>query len=215
MTQNNQNNGILRKGYIDSIGKLVFYIALFIVISAFLQYLIFSLLPRYGISLGNYYVYINVTLTLLLGFLVVRAFSMVIYHFIRLKYSEDVARAFRNVFLIIGIGALITVIAGEVGGGIAGVSVGGFLGIVIGFSMQQTLGQAVAGLFLLIARPFRINQNVTLLGDTGIVNDVGILFTELIKDDGTKVLIPSNLIIGNKIYILPPKNQPQGNSTKS
>jgi hypothetical protein len=54
-----------------------------------------------------------------------------------------------------------------------------------------------------------------LLGDTGIVNDVGILFTELIKDDGTKVLIPSNLIIGNKIYILPPKNQPQGNSTKS
>jgi len=33
------------------------------------------------------------------------------------------------------------------------------------------------------------------------VNDIGILFTELIKDDGTKVLIPSNLIIGNKIYI--------------
>jgi len=81
--------------------------------------------------------------------------------------------------------------------------------------MQQTLGQAVAGLFLLIARPLRINQNVTLLGDTGIVNDVGILFTELIKDDGTKVLVPSNLIIGNKIYILPPKNQLQGNSTKS
>ena len=140
---------------------------------------------------------------------------MVIYHFKRLNYSEDVARAFRNVFLIIGMGALITFIADEVDGGIAGVSVGGFLGIVIGFSMQQTLGQAVEGLFLLIARPFRINQNVTLLGDTGIVNDVGILFTELIKDDGIKVLIPSNLIIGNKIYILPPKNQPQGNSTKS
>jgi small-conductance mechanosensitive channel len=102
-----------------------------------------------------------------------------------------------------------------VGGGIAGISVGGFLEIVIGFSMQQTLGQAVAGLFILIARPFRINQNVTILGDTGIVNDIGILFTELIKDDGTKVLIPSNLIIGNKIYIMPPKNQSHGDSTKS
>ncbi len=211
MAQENKYENKMRNEYVESIVNLILYIAIFIVVSAILQYLIFYFLPRFGIVLGNYYVYINVSLTLLLGYLIVRAFSMVIYHSLKIKYTEDVAKAFKSVFLIIGIGALITVIAGEVGGGLAGVSVGGFLGIVIGFSMQQTLGQAVAGLFILIARPFKINQYVTILGDTGIVSEVGILFTEILKDDGTKVVIPSNLILGNKIYILPSKNQTQQN----
>ncbi len=130
---------------------------------------------------------------------------------IKAKYTEDVAKAFRNVFLLIGVGALITTIAGEVGGGLAGVSVGGFLGIVIGFATQQVMGQAVAGLFLLIARPMKINDLVTLLGDTGIVTDISILFTELLKDDGTRVLIPNNMILGNKIYVLPKKPDSQQN----
>lgn len=192
-----------REGYLDAIMKLIAYIALFIVISIILQILINAILPRYGIFIGGYYVYINVTLTLIIGFFIVRAFSNVMYQFIGLKYQEDVARAFRNLFLVIGIGALITVVAGEVGGGLAGVSVGGFLGIVIGFAMQGPLGMAVSGLFLLISRPFKISDYVTILGDTGTVKDVGILFTEIMKDDGTKVVIPSNLIIGNKVYIIP------------
>ncbi len=198
--------------YLDSILKFVLYIALFIVVSIILQYLIYSLLPHFGIFISGYYVYINVTLTLILGYLIIKAFSNVMYHFLLIGYNEDVARAFRNVFLIIGIGALITVIAGEVGGGLAGVSVGGFLGIVIGFGTQQVLGQAVAGLFILMARPFKIKDYVTVLGDTGTVEDIGILFTKIIKDDSTQVIIPSNLILGNKVYIVPrpqPQNPPK------
>ncbi len=192
-----------RNGYLDSIIKLIMYIALFIIISAVLQILITVFLPRLGIFILQYYIYINVSLTLILGFLIVRAFSDVIFQFLRLKYPVDVARAFRNVFLVIGIGALITVIAGEVGGGLAGVSVGGFLGIVIGFAMQQPLGQVVAGLFLLVSRPFKITDYVTILGDTGTVIELGILFTEVMKDDNTKVVIPNNLIMSNKVYIVP------------
>ncbi len=198
----NQSENLNQRGFVDSLIRLILYIVAFIVISVLLQYLILSILPRFGIFIFSYYVYINVSLTLILGFLIVRAFSNVIYHFLKIKYPEDVAKAFRNVFLVIGVGALITVIAGEVGGGLAGVSVGGFLGIVIGFAMQQPLGQAVAGLFILVARPFKINDYVTVLGDTGTVKDIGILFTEIIKDDNSKVVIPSNLIINNKVYIL-------------
>jgi len=74
--------------------------------------------------------------------------------------------------------------------------------------MQQPLGQAIAGLFILVARPFKINDYVTILGDTGTVRDVGILFTEVLRDDGTKVVIPSNLIMGNKVYIVPKPQVP-------
>ena len=67
----------------------------------------------------------------------------------------------------------------------------------------------MAGLFLLLAKPFRINDSVNILGDAGVVNDVAILFTEIVKDDGTKVLIPNNSILGNKIYLLPKPQQKQ------
>ncbi|PMP75888.1 MAG: small-conductance mechanosensitive channel-like protein [Aciduliprofundum sp.] len=193
------------KGYASALAKFIGYIALFIIISAMLQFLIQFILPKYGISIESYYVYINVSLTIAFGYLIIKSFADLIYEILRAKYTEDVAKAFRNVFLLIGVGALITTIAGEVGGGLAGVSVGGFLGIVIGFATQQVMGQAVAGLFLLIARPMKINDLVTLLGDTGVVNDISILFTELIKEDGTRVLIPNNMILGNKIYVLPKK----------
>lgn len=199
----NQQASAEKSKYLDALIKLIVYIAVFIIISAILQFLFNSFLPKYGILLARYYIYVNVALTLLLGYLIVRAFADVIQEFLKLKYPIDVARAFRNVFLVIGVGALITTVAGEVGGGLAGVSVGGFLGIVIGFAMQQPLGQAISGLFILIARPFKINDYATILGDTGLVIEVGILFTELKKDDGSKVVIPSNLIIANKVYVLP------------
>ncbi|MFP3258424.1 MAG: mechanosensitive ion channel [Caldivirga sp.] len=188
----------------NAIVKLVIYIVVYVVVAAVVQLLITRFIP----SVKPYQVYINVLLALAFGYLIVSAFADVIYWAMRFRYDHPTARAMRNVFLLIGIGALIAGIAGAIGGGVAGVAVGGFLGIVIGFSVQQVLGQAVAGLFLLLARPFKISDHVNLLGEDGIVNDVAILFTEVIKSDGTKVLIPNNSIIGNKIYLLP-KQQPQ------
>ncbi len=168
------------------------------------QWFIINVAP----GIKPYQVYVNVGLTLAFGYLIIVAFADTIYHFMRIKYTHDVARAFRNVFLIIGIGALITAIAGSIGGGLAGVSVGGFLGIVIGFATQQVMGQAVAGIFLLVARPFKISDHVNLLGEEGIVEDVSVLFTVIKKmDNTTTVLIPNNTILGNKIYVLPPVQQ--------
>jgi len=199
--------------YVNAITKLVIYIVVYVVVAAIVHYVISTLLPMFGIKVSPYEGYVNVLLALAFGYLIVSAFADVIYWSMRFRYDHPTARAMRNVFLLIGIGALVAGIAGAIGGGVAGVAVGGFLGIVIGFAVQQVLGQAVAGLFLLLARPFRIHDHVNLLGEDGIVNDVAILFTEVIKGDGSKVLIPNNSIIGNKIYILP-KQQPQQQQQK-
>jgi Small-conductance mechanosensitive channel len=146
-------------------------------------------------------------LALAFGYLIVSGISLIFYYSLLPKYGHPTATAVRNVMRIIGIGALVAAIAGAVAGGAAGVALGGFIGIVIGFASQQVLGQAVAGMFLLIARPFKINDNVNLVGEDGIVEDVSTLFTTVIKSDGTKVLIPNNAIIGNKIYLKPVQQQ--------
>ncbi|MGC9209410.1 MAG: mechanosensitive ion channel domain-containing protein [Nitrososphaeria archaeon] len=209
-TQSATTPAVLRAGYVRALTRLIVYIVIYALVMAAIQWLIINIIP----GLKPYQTYVNVGLTLVFGYLIVMAFADTIYHFMRIKYPHDVARAFRNVFLLIGIGALITAIAGAIGGGLAGVSVGGFLGIVIGFATQQVMGQAVAGVFLLITRPFRINDHVNIVGEEGIVEDVGILFTVVKKMDGTTtVLIPSSAIIGSKIYLLPPV-QPQQQQQK-
>ncbi|MEM3980376.1 MAG: mechanosensitive ion channel, partial [Ignisphaera sp.] len=82
---------------------------------------------------------------------------------------------------------------------------GGFLGMVIGFASQQVLGQAISGLFLLIARPFKIGDAVIIAGEDGVVDDVTTMFTIVKKADGVTVLIPNSSIIGGKIYLKPKK----------
>ncbi len=133
--------------------------------------------------------------------MIVSGVAVFFYWSMRVKYDYATAAAIRNVVRIIGIGALVATIAGGVASGVAGVALGGFIGMVIGFACQQVLGQAIAGLFLLIARPFRIGDEVGLAEEDGVVNDVATLFTTVVKADGSKVLIPNNVIIGSKIYL--------------
>jgi len=155
---------------------------------------------------------VQILLAFAFGYLILSGIAMIFYYSLLPKYGHPAAAAVRNIVRIIGIGALAAAIAGGVAGGAAGVALGGFLGIVIGFASQQVLGQAVAGLFLLIARPFKINDSVNITGEDGIVEDVATLFTTVIKSDGTKVLIPNNAIIGNKIYLKPVQQQQQQKS---
>jgi len=104
-----------------------------------------------------------------------------------LVYEEKTA--IRNVVRIIGIGALVTAIAG----GVAGVALGRLISMVIGFACQQVLGQAIAGLFLPITRPFKVDDDVVLAGEDGIVDDISMLFTTVVKADNVRVLIPEQL----------------------
>ncbi len=185
--------------------KLVVYIVLYVLVAAIVQFIISALITKIYPGIVSYSSYIQILLALAFGYLIVVAFANVIYWNLRLKYTHETSAAIRNVMKIVGIGAILASIAGAVAGGAAGVALGGFIALVIGFGTQQIMGQAIAGMFLLLSRPFKINDPVTLSGETGVVQDIDTLFTKVLKDDGTVVLIPNNSIIGNKIYLLKKK----------
>jgi small-conductance mechanosensitive channel len=182
---------------------LVAYIVLYVVVSASVKYLVSDVLPRLGVSLGEYEVYAQILLALAFGFLSASAVASLFYRSTIGKYGHPTAAAIRNVVRFVGIGGMLATIAGGVAGGAAGVALGGFIGMVIGFASQQVLGQTIAGLFLLIARPLRIGDSVIVAGEEDVVEDVTTLFTIVVKADGTRVLIPSNAIIGGKIFLKP------------
>jgi len=109
--------------YVNAITKLVIYIVVYVVVAAIVHWVISTLLPMFGIKVSSYEGYVNVLLALAFGYLIVSAFADVIYWSMRFRYDHPTARAMRNVFLLIGIGALVAGIAGAIGGGVASVAV--------------------------------------------------------------------------------------------
>jgi len=190
-----------------SMARVILYIVLYVIAAAIVQYVFKDLLPSFKIEIGDYVVYAQILLAVAFGYLIVSGIATTIYWMMRTRYDHPTAAAVRNITRIIGIGALAASIAGGVAGGAAGVALGGFLGMVVGFASQQVLGQAIAGLFLLIARPFRIGDKVVIAGEDGVVEDVATMFTTVIKTDGTKALIPNSSIIGGKIYLKPKESK--------
>ncbi|MGP3667643.1 MAG: mechanosensitive ion channel family protein [Candidatus Bathyarchaeota archaeon] len=184
-----------------AIVRVVVYILVYVYVAATTQWLFTSFLPQYGINLSDYMGYAQILIALAFGYLILNSIAIFAYWSVRARHDHSTAAAIRNVVKVIGLGALVSAIAGGVAGGAAGVALGGFLGMVVGFASQHVLGQAIAGLFLLISRPFKIGDEVILAGEEGVVEDVSTLFTIVVKKDGSKVIIPNNTIIGGKIYL--------------
>ena len=188
-----------------AVAKLIFVIALFIASSAIIHYITIDLLPKLNIDIASYKVYVDVSLSLLFGYLIVQRFSDAIYWSLRAKYTHSVAASVRSVIRILGIGVMVSVISGALTNPTAGVALGGFIGMVVGFASQNVLSQVLSGLFVLIARPISIGELVELGGVKGIVEDISTLFTCIRTDDGRLILIPNNTVIGQRIIKYPEK----------
>ncbi|MDK2875944.1 MAG: hypothetical protein PWQ22_354 [Archaeoglobaceae archaeon] len=100
--------------------------------------------------------YVFIIVALAIGWMIISSFASLFYAITEPKYGISTASALKNMIKILGLGGLFAAIAGGVAGGTAGVALGGFIGLVVGFATQQVLGQAIAGLFLLLARPLKI-----------------------------------------------------------
>lgn len=183
-----------------SIASIFLWTFLYFLINSIVFVTIPSIFPGVSETLEKYYVYLSVGITLLLGYMIVSSLSDFAYWSIRLKYEEGTAGAVRSVIKIIGVGSLLSGIAGAVAGGAAGVALGGFIGIVIGQASQQIIGQGVAGLIVLVTRPISIGDRITVSNETGVVRDISTMFTIIERDDKSVVMIPNGMLMGSKIY---------------
>lgn len=193
-----------------ALGKVILYAILVAVVMGVLQWfftqgvdILVEASKLHGLLvLKDYAVYVYIIVLLVLGWMIINAVAIMFYAMFKPKYGVSTAVAIRSMIRILGLGALLAGIAGGVAGGAAGVALGGFIGLVVGFAVQQVLGQAVAGMFILLARPFKINDVIDIAGESEVkVKDITSLFTVVTRKDGTEVLVPSNVIIGQKIVI--------------
>jgi small conductance mechanosensitive channel len=82
-----------------------------------------------------------------------------------------------------------------------------FTAVIIGLAAQQTLGNLIAGMVLLSARPFRVGERVRLQagavgGSTeGIVSSLGLLYTTLARGED-RIMIPNNVVLSAAVVPL-------------
>jgi small conductance mechanosensitive channel len=67
----------------------------------------------------------------------------------------------------------------------------GAASIAVGLALQGALSNVAAGVMILIFRPYRVGDVVTLAGKTGTVKKLDLFNTELIDADGVKVVAPN------------------------
>ena len=77
----------------------------------------------------------------------------------------------------------------------------GVLGIAIGFAAKDTLGNLIAGVFIMADAPYKIGDYVVLEdGQRGEIKHIGLRSTRLLTRDDVEVTIP-NSIMGNTSVI--------------
>jgi small-conductance mechanosensitive channel len=70
----------------------------------------------------------------------------------------------------------------------------GFLALAFSLAFQDILKNFIAGIFLLLERPFRLGDEITVDNRTGIVENIEMRATTLRTNEGEQVLIPNALV---------------------
>ena len=75
----------------------------------------------------------------------------------------------------------------------------GAAGLAVGLAFQGSLSNIAAGVMLLAFRPFKVDEVVTVAGQTGKVNEISLFTTELTTPDNRKIILPNSSIFGSTI----------------
>lgn len=74
------------------------------------------------------------------------------------------------------------------------------LGIAIGAAWGGLLANFAAGMFLLVLRPFRVGDMITVGGVTGDVVEIGLFVTAMNTPDNVRVYLGNNKILSDTIF---------------
>ena len=80
---------------------------------------------------------------------------------------------------------------------IAGV---GVAGAGIALATQGVLSNLVAGLSIIFAKPFRVGEYISIVGEEGLVASITLFSTTLTHPDQSRVVIPNRKIVGEILH---------------
>ncbi|GLQ30311.1 mechanosensitive ion channel family protein [Litoribrevibacter albus] len=139
---------------------------------------------------------------LVVGFFVSRSISRVIDKFCRSRGIDvTLSKFLSNAIHILIFGCFIIISLGKFGISIAPfVAALGALTFGVGLALQGPVSNYGAGLAIILSRPFKVGDTVTITEYSGVVKEVKLANTQLATEDGEIITIPNKKIIGEVIH---------------
>lgn len=76
----------------------------------------------------------------------------------------------------------------------------GVLAVAVGFASQQALGNIISGIFIVIFKPFRINDRLRVGDKAGFVEDITLRHTVIRDFENRRIIIP-NALMSSEVII--------------
>jgi small-conductance mechanosensitive channel len=148
-----------------------------------------------------YLQYLHVAEVAVVGFLAITMIGKIGYD-LMLKHSEALAKSIR---ILVRIAGAIVVIAFAISylsqDPVIAASIATISGLVIGFASSNLIGNAIAGIYLAMARPFWIGDRIKVYGETGIVYDIGLLYTRLLLPNEDVMLASNSSLLFTQVVL--------------
>ncbi|MAV29066.1 MAG: mechanosensitive ion channel [Legionellales bacterium] len=143
------------------------------------------LFPAELILLGTYVLY--------------RFFEPLLQRALKRRIAADIIRLLvkmlRVIILFLGVITALGTIGVDVTGLVAGF---GLTGFAVGFAMKDALANLLAGVMILLYRPFRENDFIGVLSYSGRIVDIDLRYTHIVTEEGI-VLIPNTVLLNNPV----------------
>jgi small conductance mechanosensitive channel len=107
-----------------------------------------------------------------------------------------IVRFLFNAVLLLGLLVGLSQLGVSLGPLLAGLGVVGF---IIGFALQDTLGNFASGMMILLYRPFDVGDFVEAAGISGTVRSMSLVSTTILTFDNQTIVVPNNKIWGDVI----------------
>jgi small conductance mechanosensitive channel len=193
MTPNNSiNRTITKRLAVKKIIILGIILAVGLTLStAFLK----PMLPK------QYLIFLQVAQISVIGYFVIEIIGNTFYKLA----GDDLRGTTKSITSFVKIAGAITIIAIIISylsqDPLVAASIGTISGLVVGFAAQNIIGNAIAALYLAITRPFKIGDRITVFGNTGVVYDIGLLYSKLQMDSGDIVLASNSLMLTTMVIV--------------
>lgn len=199
-------------------------VIIIIVISALIfsfSYIISSIAP----NLVNYKDVLLAVAVLLLGYVLITLFSRLIERSFSSTIGRSKAVSIKYLFSLISYTALAFVVFGILKVNVQNLILAtGFAGVVVGLASSTVLSNIAGGFVLVMARPVSVGDRITYAtwqygavvpsyppkfyssdllvnGFTGVVENIGFLYVDIIMDDGRFVKVPAGIFVQAMILI--------------
>jgi small conductance mechanosensitive channel len=158
-------------------------------------YVLSPIIPSWAIT------YIKIAEILIIGYFFVEIVSNLVFR-LTSAYFGDAAHSIK---IFIRIASAIVIAAITISylskDPLVAASITTITGLVIGFASQSLIGNLIAGLYLASTRPFKVGDNITVFGNTGLIYEIGLLYSRLLSDTGDVIIASNNSLVSATIKI--------------